>query len=81
MARRAGTILVPVMASRIMLSLKKASVQPKMPWCLETLTTVSYGRSEAEDGTVRFAPQGGLREASQNSVSPNEEDMELDAVT
>ena len=67
------------MASRIMLSLKKASVQPKTPLCLETLTTANHGRS-TKDGTVRLTPRvlGRQRETSQNSVTPDEEGVELD---
>ena len=63
-----------------MLSLKKASVQPKTPWCLETLTTVSYGRP-TEGGAAPFTPRlfGRQGETSQNSVA-NEEGMELDGL-
>ena len=42
------------MASRLMLSLKKVSVEPEVvPWSLRTMN-VTLGRL-AEDGTLRFA--------------------------
>ena len=81
MAHRAGTIFVPVMASRIMLSLKKLSAQPKTPWCLETLTAASHGRS-TEDGVVHLTLRlpGRQRKTPQNSMAPSEEGVELDGV-
>ena len=76
------SLLDLVITSHIMLSLKQASIQPKAPWCLEMLTTVSYGRS-TEDGTVHFSPRvlSGLLETPRNSVALNKEDVRLDAVT
>jgi len=52
----ANTVLVPVMASRLMLSLKKAAVEPEVVrWSIQTMGATS-GRP-AEDGTIRFASQ------------------------
>ena len=78
---RANTILVPVMASRLMLSLKKATVQPKILWSLDTMTSMGRGRS-AGGRTIIFAPRvpRGLHEASRAPVAPNEGDMELGAM-
>ena len=43
---RANSVLaLLVMASRLMLSLKKAAAQPKIPWSLKTMTNISWGRS------------------------------------
>ncbi|KAF9642340.1 hypothetical protein BDM02DRAFT_3124642 [Thelephora ganbajun] len=77
----ANVMLVPVMASRLMLSLKKAGVQPKAMWSIPTMTDPSGGRS-TEDGTIRFASQvpGGLREISLTPAAQNEEGIELDAI-
>ena len=73
-------LLVPTMASRLMLSLKKASVEPKGMWSLETMTNQSAGRV-AGGGTVRFASwvPGGSCETSPHSVALDEEGIELDA--
>jgi len=63
------------MASRLMLSLKKAAVRPKEVWSLETMTNLSGERSAA----IRFASQvpGGLRETPPIFVVPSGEDVEL----
>jgi len=75
----ATTVLLPLMASRLMLSLKKASVGQTRMWSLSTMS--SAGQATLAEGTMRFAPQapGGLHDvpgafASQDSV---EEDIEL----
>jgi len=69
------------MATRLMLSLKKAAAEPKGLWSLETMATMGWGRS-TEDGTADPAPRvpGGSREISLTPAAPNEEDIELDAV-
>ena len=82
MTHSANTIFVPVMASRLMLSLKKATVQPSKPWSLDTMTTVSQGTS-TDDGRTGYSAQrvrGGLDETSPTPAVPNEEDIELGAV-
>ena len=68
------------MASRLMLSLKKA-IQPKDPWSLQIMTTTNQGRPTG-DGTINFAPRvpRGLDGILRAPVVPNEEDMELDSV-
>ncbi|KAF9777632.1 hypothetical protein BJ322DRAFT_1095726 [Thelephora terrestris] len=50
-------VLVPVMTSRLMVSLKKASVEPEAAWTLQSMNNTTLAR----DGTVRFA-FGGLQE-------------------
>ena len=69
------------MASRLMLSLKKATVQPKILWSLDTMTSIGQG-SSARDGTITFAPTvfRGLHETSQAPAAPNEGDIELGAM-
>ena len=64
------------MASRLMLSLKKASVDPKL-WSLETMSTVTQGRL-AEDGTIYFASPGGSYGMSRTFTVPNGEEIELE---
>ena len=74
-------IFVPVMASRLMLSLKKAIDQPNVPWSLEVMTTINWGES-ARDETIDFASRvpRGLGEISRASAESSEEDMELGAL-
>ena len=73
-------LLVPMMASRLMLSLKKASVEPVGMWSLEVMSSSRAGRV-AGDGTVRFASRvsGRSCETSSYSVTLDEEDIELGA--
>lgn len=52
---RASTILVPLMASHLMLSLKKASLEQTGAWSLSTMTNLSRGLPT--DVTIRFASQ------------------------
>lgn len=52
--RRVNLVFVPVMASRLMLSLKKAAVEPAGQWSLQTMT--DHGRRATMHAeTVRFA--------------------------
>ena len=64
-----NTIFVPVMASRLMLSLKKAAVEPKGVWSLETMNTMSQGEL-TEDGTIRptLRASSGLHEISEEGI-------------
>ena len=66
------------MASRLMLSLKKAAIGPAMPWSLATMTNFGRGMSQ-EVRTVRFAPRtlSRSRETSETPNLPNEGDIEL----
>jgi len=75
----AGTVLVPIMASRMMLSLKKAAVDPNGMWSLSTMSD----HDQAGDGTVHFASRvpSGLGQTSGSSMLPNEEGVELGPVT
>lgn len=77
----ATMLLVPMMASRLMLSLKKASVEPVGMWSLEVMSSSRAGRMVG-DGTVRFAPRmpDRSRETLPYSATLDEEaGMELDA--
>lgn len=75
----ANTIFVPVMASRLMLSLKRAAAEPQVVWSLGVMTNPSWGRTE-EEATVRFAPRvpEGRHELSFFSAGRGEEDVELE---
>ena len=75
--RRANTILVPVMASRLMLSLKKAALRPKMAWSLETMTNLSSGRS-ANGGGVYLASR--LPDRLHESLALGKGDIGLEAM-
>ena len=70
-------MFVPLMASRLMLSLKKAAAEPTGAWSVATMTTFSMEWSP-KDGTPDFASQtfGGSREIS---APPNEGGMELES--
>jgi len=63
------------MASRLMLSLKKAATEPNGQWSLETMNDPSSG-GLAGDGGIRFASQvpGESDEISEDPTPPNEED-------
>ena len=68
------------MASRLMLSLKKASVKPKAMWSLQTMTNHIWGGT-MEEGTIRFAPRNTRvsREISLPHLGPEEgEDIVLE---
>ncbi|KAF9781781.1 hypothetical protein BJ322DRAFT_1078244 [Thelephora terrestris] len=76
----ANTVLVPVMASRLMLSLKKASAEPKAVWSLKTMTNATSGEL-AEDGTIRFAARvpGRFHGSAFAPAASDREYIELDA--
>jgi len=74
----ANTILIPLMISRLLLSLKKASVGPTSAWSFSTNTIQGI----SGNGTARFAPQlvSGLDDTLETPPSPNlvEEGLELE---
>lgn len=74
---RVNTIFVPIMVSRLMLSLKKAAVGSAATWSLATLTDFGRGTSL---GTIHFASRapGGSREALETPTLPNGGDIELE---
>jgi len=76
-----GTVLIPMTASHLMLSLKKAAVDPKQLWSLPTMANLSHGRS-VEGGTVDFAPRirGGSHEIPETFTPSDEESIEFDSV-
>ena len=47
-------MFIPIMASRLMLSLKKASVAPAGQWSLDTMSSLS-GREPRRGETIHFA--------------------------
>jgi hypothetical protein len=70
---RAHSMFLPVMTSRIMLSLKKIATERMRLWSLSTM---------GERGTINFAPLGiGVsQETSEGLPPPDGEDIELDSV-
>ena len=74
---RPHPIFVPIMATHLMLSLKKAAAEPTGPWSIATMTDVSTGRPP--DEAPRFTSRifGASRETS---TPPNEGDVELDSL-
>ena len=82
MTRRLNAMFIPLMASRLMLSLKKAAVQLNKPWSLETMTNISQGRPT--EGRTSYSAQwvhGGSREISRTPAVLNDEDIEFNAVS
>ena len=76
MTRRVDLTFVPIMAARLMLSLKKAVVQPTEPWSLNTMATISEGRSLG--GSASYHTQrthGRLQETPQKPAALDEEDV------
>lgn len=73
---RANIVFVPVMASRLMLSLKKAAVEPTRPWSIETMS--DSGRATH----INFASRvlGASHETLETLPFPNEEGVELDSM-
>ena len=75
----ACTILTPIMASRLMLSLKKAAVEPRGPW--SQATTPDFGRRGSPgDGTFCLVPPtlGGSYEHPE--IPKNKEDIKLESM-
>ena len=74
-----NTILVPIMASRLMLSLKKATTGPDMSWSLRTMSETG---GAAAFGTIHFASCtiGGPHEVSEAPTPPNAGDIELESI-
>lgn len=78
----ANTTFIPLMASRLMLSLKKAAANQKRVWSLETMSNPSLGRT-IDDGTTRFVSRvpGGSHEIPLRPMVPDVEDTELGATS
>ncbi|KAF9643257.1 hypothetical protein BDM02DRAFT_1545403 [Thelephora ganbajun] len=74
----AQTTLLPIMASRLMLSLKKVATEPKGSWSLSTMTNPGWRVSS----DLRFVSQtfGMPHETPETPASPNEEDVELESM-
>ncbi|KAF9646676.1 hypothetical protein BDM02DRAFT_3118320 [Thelephora ganbajun] len=77
----ANTIFIPLMASHIMLSLKKAATDPTGPWSLATMADTDRGRSP-EGGTLRFTSwvSSGPHQVSETLNPPSEVDIEIEFV-
>lgn len=72
-------VIIPVMASRLMISLKKAGSKHTGPRSLPTIDLDPTNSTSNE--SMRFAPQvfGELHGVSETSPTPNQEDVELDS--
>jgi len=78
-SHRVNSILIPAMASRLMLSLKKAAVEPAGPWSLSTMSE-PVGVTARERRTTRFTlrmPYGSYG-ASVTSTLSDTVDIELE---
>jgi len=73
------TVLAPIMSSRMMLSLKKASMGPTRAWSLSTMSNAR--QAGWVDGTICFALQapGGLHDVPGASPDFVEEGIELES--
>lgn len=72
-------MLLPIMASRLMLSVKRATAEPAGLWSLSTMA--ESGREKpSESDTVQFVPQmfGVSCESPEDPTPPNEAEIELD---
>ena len=79
-SHRSHAMLLPVMSTRLMLSLRKAAARPAESWSLSTMGERSKGRSTG-DGIRHFVPQKFKvsQETSTTLVPPSTEDIELDS--
>lgn len=66
------------MSTRLMVSLKKAAVEPVGPWSLAAMT--DFGSGGSSGGSLRFASRMFYvsRKISETLVTPDEEAMELE---
>lgn len=79
--RRVNTVFVPMMASRLMLSLKKAAMEPFGQWSLSSMT--DRDRGGADLVTIQFASRmiNVSREVPEpTTVPPNGGEMELEFI-
>ena len=74
-------MLLPTMASRLMLSLKKAASEPPELWSISTMGDFGRGGSIG-DGTLQFGSRtfDASHEISGIVPPPDEEGIELDSV-
>lgn len=74
---RACTILTPIMASRLMLSLRKVAIKPRGPWS-HTATSYSGRRGVPEGGTLYLVPPTLIGSHENLETPQNEENIELE---
>jgi len=75
MSCRAGTVIVPIMASRLMLSLKKAVADSKVSWSPSVMADPSQRRPVGGFRSKSGVP-GGLDGVPETFILPSEEDTE-----
>lgn len=68
------------MASRLMLSLKKASVEPMGPWSLQAVSSLSGPREEGSNRLPSRATDAGLQVPENLNQSTDEEHIELESL-
>lgn len=68
------------MATRLMVSLKKAAALPAGPWSIATMTGDHYNGRLPGDGNLRFASStfDVSHETSETPANPGEEGIELE---
>ena len=74
-------MLLPIMTSRLMLSLKKAATEPTGMWSLSTMGDFGRGMFSDQE-TIQFVSHefNVSHEISETLPPPNGEDIELDSV-
>ncbi|KAF9648038.1 hypothetical protein BDM02DRAFT_3116104 [Thelephora ganbajun] len=77
-------VFTPIMASRLMLSLKKAAIEPALSWSLETMTLSGHGTGTRPGvGTLHFASRtyDVSHQTSGTLTPPDEGDVELESTS
>ena len=79
---RANGIIIPIMVSRLMLSLKKAAAEPTGLWSIATMESTNRGM-RPEDGTLHFASKapGGPHQISEITSLPDGGAIELGSMS
>ncbi|KAF9648024.1 hypothetical protein BDM02DRAFT_3129359 [Thelephora ganbajun] len=80
----ATMVFIPIMVSRLMLSLKKAAIEPTLPWSLATMTLSGHGTGARPGvGTLHFVSRtfDVSHEIPRTLTPPDEEDVELESMS
>lgn len=73
-------MLTPIMASRLMLSLKKASVQPTGPWSMSAIAAGASKAGETFDFSSGTPGVGRRASGALSRPTSDEGDLELDSM-
>ncbi|KAF9648022.1 hypothetical protein BDM02DRAFT_2449903 [Thelephora ganbajun] len=80
----AAMVIIPIMVSRLMLSLKRAAIEPTLPWSLATMTLSSHGTGTRPGvGTLHFVSRtfDVSHGIPRTLTPPDEEDVELESMS